>query len=219
MILDIHAHFTPTKLDGQSIISLSIGDKDFASSFETCRALNIPLSIGLHPWHVNEGRTVQACCDLIPWLKLPQVCLVGEAGIDRLRGGKIELQLEIFEMQAHLAKKAGKPLIVHCVKAFDEIIRLHKQNFPHEPWIIHGFRGKPEQAHQLLREGFFLSFGEHYNDEALCLCPPDRLMMESDESLLSIEELYVRAATIRRIEVEKLKEEVNKNIKSLITYK
>ena len=219
MILDIHAHFTPTKLDGQSIISLSIGDKDFASSFETCRALNIPLSIGLHPWHVNEGRTVQACCDLIPWLKLPQVCLVGEAGIDRLRGGKIELQLEIFEMQAHLAKKAGKPLIVHCVKALDEIIRLHKQNFPHEPWIIHGFRGKPEQAHQLLREGFFLSFGEHYNDEALCLCPPDRLMMESDESLLSIEELYVRAATIRRIEVEKLKEEVNKNIKSLITYK
>lgn len=219
MILDIHAHFTPTKLDGQSIISLSIGDKDFASSFETCRALNIPLSIGLHPWHVNEGRTVQACCDLIPWLKLPQVCLVGEAGIDRLRGGKIELQLEIFEMQAHLAKKAGKPLIVHCVKAFDEIIRLHKQNFPHEPWIIHGFRGKPEQAHQLLREGFFLSFGEHFNEEALRLCPPNRLLMESDESLLSIEELYVRAATIRRIEVEKLKEEVNKNIKSLITYK
>ena len=219
MILDIHAHFTPTKLDGQSIISLSIGDKDFASSFETCRALNIPLSIGLHPWHVNEGRTVQACCDLIPWLKLPQVCLVGEAGIDRLRGGKIELQMEVFEMQAHLAKKAGKPLIVHCVKAFDEIIRLHKQNFPHEPWIIHGFRGKPEQAHQLLREGFFLSFGEHFNEEALRLCPPNRLLMESDESLLSIEELYVRAATIRRIEVEKLKEEVNKNIKSLITYK
>ena len=219
MILDIHAHFTPTKLDGQSIISLSIGDKDFASSFETCRALNIPLSIGLHPWHVDEERTVQACCDLIPWLNLPQVCLVGEAGIDRLRGGKIELQLEIFEMQAHLAKKAGKPLIVHCVKAFDEIIRLHKQNFPHEPWIIHGFRGKPEQAHQLLRESFFLSFGEHFNEEALRLCPPNRLLMESDESLLSIEELYVRAATIRRIEVEKLKEEVNKNIKSLITYK
>lgn len=219
MILDIHAHFTPTKLDGQSIISLSIGDKDFASSFETCRALNIPLSIGLHPWHVDEERTVQACCDLIPWVNLPQVCLVGEAGIDRLRGGKIELQMEVFEMQAHLAKKAGKPLIVHCVKAFDEIIRQHKQNFPHEPWIIHGFRGKPEQAHQLLREGFFLSFGEHFNEEALRLCPPNRLLMESDESLLSIEELYVRAATIRRIEVEKLKEEVNKNIKSLITYK
>ncbi|MBQ4524703.1 MAG: TatD family hydrolase [Bacteroidaceae bacterium] len=216
MLIDLHAHFTPAKLDGRAIISLSIGDKDFASSVETCKALNVPLSIGLHPWHTDEGDTAQACCDLIPWLKQPQVWLVGEAGIDRLRGGNIELQVEGFETQARLAAEAKKPLITHCVKAFDEVIRLHKTRFPHEPWIIHGFRGKPEQARQLLREGFFLSFGEHYNDEALCLCPPDRLMMESDESNLSIDTLYARAATLRGMEAEELKEQVNRNIESLI---
>ncbi len=218
MLIDIHAHLTPAKLDGRAIISLSIGDKDFASSVETCKALNVPLSIGIHPWHTDEGDTAQACCDLIPWLKQPQVWLVGEAGIDLLRGGNIELQMEVFETQARLAAEAKKPLIIHCVKAFDEVIRLHKTRFPHELWIIHGFRGKPEQARQLLREGFFLSFGEHYNDEALCLCPPDRLMMESDESNLSIDTLYARAAILRGMEAEELKEQVNRNIINIMKY-
>ena len=218
MLIDLHAHLTPAKLDGRAIISLSIGDKDFASSVETCKALNVPLSIGIHPWHTDEGDTAQACCDLIPWLNLPQVWLVGEAGIDRLRGGNIELQMEVFETQARLAAEVKKPLIVHCVKAFDEVIRLHKTRFPYELWIIHGFRGKPEQARQLLREGFFLSFGEHYNDEALCLCPPDRLMIESDESNLSIDTLYARAATLRGMEAEELKEQVNRNIISIMKY-
>lgn len=218
MLIDLHAHFTPAKLDGRAIISLSIGDKDFASSVETCKALNVPLSIGIHPWHTDEGDTAQACCDLIPWLDLPQVWLVGEAGIDRLRGGNIELQMEVFETQASLAAEAKKPLIIHCVKAFDEVIRLHKTRFPHEPWIIHGFRGKPEQARQLLREGFFLSFGEHYNDEALCLCPLDRLMMESDENTSGIDTLYARAAILRGMEAEELKEQVNRNIISIMKY-
>ena len=218
MIIDIHAHFTPEKLDGRAIISLSIGDDDFLSSPLLKEGSTIPLSIGLHPWHVDEERTAQTCPDLLPWLSLPQVVAVGEAGIDRLHGGKMELQLEVFEIQARLAAEMKKPLIVHCVKAFDEVIRLHKTRFPHEPWVIHAFRGKPDQARQLLREGFFLSFGEHYNDEALCLCPPDRLMMESDESNLSIDTLYAHAAILRGMEAEELKEQVNRNIISIMKY-
>ena len=216
MLLDIHSHYTPARLDGQSIISLSVGDKDFVSSLEECRSLDIPISIGIHPWHIDEEWKAQGYGDLIPKLSLPQVAAIGEAGIDRVRGGDITLQIEAFEMQACLAKEVGKPLVVHCVKAFDEVIRLHKHEFPHEPWIIHGFRGKPEQAQQLLREGFFLSFGEHFNEEVLRLCPLNRLLIESDESLLSIEELYMHVSTIRCIEMAKLKEEVNRNIKALM---
>lgn len=116
MLLDIHTHRHPDKWDGQSIISLSIGDEDFRSSPLLKEGSTIPLSIGLHPWHVDEERTAQACPDLLPWLSLPQVVAVGEAGIDRLRGGQMELQLEAFEMQARLAAEMKKPLIVHCVK-------------------------------------------------------------------------------------------------------
>lgn len=216
MIIDIHAHFTPEKLDGRAIISLSIGDDDFLSSPLLKEGSTIPLSIGLHPWHIDKGRTAQSCSNLIPWLSLPQVVAVGEAGIDRLCGGKMELQMEGFETQARLASEMKKPLIVHCVKAFDEVIRLHKSHFPHELWIIHGFRGKPEQARQLLREGFFLSFGEHYHDGTLRQCPLERLFIESDESTIEIETLYTRAATLRSMGVEELKKGVNKNIESLI---
>lgn len=216
MILDIHAHLTPEKLDGRAIISLSVGDEDFQFSPLLKEGSTVPLSIGLHPWHVDEGRTAQARCDLIPWLSLPQVVAVGEAGIDRLRGGKLELQLAAFEMQARLADELEKPLIVHCVKAFDEVIRLHKTRFPHAPWIIHGFRGKAEQARQLLREGLFLSFGEHFNEEAFRLCPLDHLLMETDESTTDIDQLYLRAASLRGMELEDLRKKVNKNIKSLV---
>jgi len=218
MLIDLHAHPNPAKQDGRAIISLSIGDEDFLSSPLLKEGSTIPLSIGLHPWHVDEERTAQACPDLIPWLSLPQVVAVGEAGIDRLHGGQMDLQLEVFEMQARLAAEMKKPLIVHCVKAFDEVIRLHKTRFPHEPWVIHAFRGKAEQARQLLREGFFLSFGEHFNDEGLRLCPPDRLFIESDESTIGIDTLYARAAMLRGIGAEELKEQVSKNIKSLIKY-
>lgn len=218
MILDIHAHFAPEKLDGRAIISLSVGDEDFSSSLEACRSSNVPISIGLHPWHVKGGWRSQTYDDLIPRLRLPQVKAIGEAGIDHIRGGDIAHQLEAFEIQAHLAKEVGKPLIVHCVKAFDEVIRLHKTSFKHETWIIHGFRGKAEQARQLLREGFFLSFGEHYNEEALQLCPLDHLLMETDESTTDIDQLYLRASTLRGMEVEELRKEINKNIESLIKH-
>lgn len=218
MLIDLHAHPSPAKQDGRAIISLSISDEDSLSSPLLKEESTIPLSIGLHPWHVDKERTAQACTDLLPWLSLPQVVAVGEAGIDRLRGGQMELQLEVFEIQARLAAEMKKPLIVHCVKAFDEVIRLHKTRFPHEPWVIHAFRGKPEQARQLLREEFFLSFGEHFNDEALRLCPPDRLFIESDESTIGIDTLYARAAILRDIAAEELKKQVSKNIKSLIKY-
>lgn len=216
MLLDIHTHRHPDKWDEQSIISLSIGEEGFASSPLLSEGSTVPISIGLHPWHVNEGWKGLTLDNLIPRLSLPQVVAIGEAGIDRLRGGETTDQLAAFENQAQLAKEAQKPLIIHCVKAFDEIIRLHKKSFKDEAWVIHAFRGKAEQARQLLREGFFLSFGEHYHDGALRQCPLERLFIESDESTIEIETLYTRAATLRSMGVEELKKEVNKNIESLI---
>ena len=216
MLLDIHTHQQPYKWDEQSIISLSVGEEGFSDSPLLRKESTIPISIGLHPWHVGKGWKGQVFDDLIPWLSLPQVVAIGEAGIDRLRGGDTTDQLAAFEHQAQLAKEAGKPLIVHCVKAFDEVIHLHRRAFKHEAWVIHGFRGKGEQALQLLREGFYLSFGEHYHDEALRQCPTNRLLMETDESTTDIEALYALAATLRGVEIEELKAQVNKNIRFLL---
>ena len=73
-----------------------------------------------------------------------------------------------------------KPLIIHQVKALQEILYLKKKFHPAQPWLIHGFRGKPELAQQLLATGIDLSFGVHYNEEAYALCPKERRFRETD---------------------------------------
>ena len=67
---------------------------------------------------------------------------VGEAGLDKLAEAPLTLQIEVFEYQARLAEEANKPLIIHLVKAVDELLKLKQKIQPVKPWIIHGFRGK-----------------------------------------------------------------------------
>ncbi|MDE6655144.1 MAG: TatD family hydrolase, partial [Muribaculaceae bacterium] len=68
----------------------------------------------------------------------------------------------------------------HIVRAFPEIIRLRRQEQPTQRWIIHGFRGKPELARELLRHGFDISIGREFNTASAAIIPPDRLFHETD---------------------------------------
>ena len=138
-------------------------------------------SVGIHPWKVKEAGELQWQC-LEEALHHPQVLAVGEAGLDRCTDVPLALQQEVFVRQARLAEQVGKPLIIHLVRAADELLRLHKLLHPSQPWIIHGFRGKPQQASQLLRAGFYLSFGERYNIETVRIVPLDRIFLETDEA-------------------------------------
>ena len=72
------------------------------------------------------------------------------------------------------------------------------------PWIVHGFRGNARVASQLLDAGFYLSYGERFNPEALAVTPADRLLAETDESLLPIDEIHRRLAASRQVTVEEL---------------
>lgn len=83
-------------------------------------------------------------------------------------------------------------MILHVVKAFPEIMALRKSLKPTQQWIIHGFRGKPQLAESLLRAGFDISLGEHFNPASAAIIPPSRLFAETDESLLPIEEIVDR---------------------------
>ena len=93
----------------------------------------------------------------------------------------MELQLTVFKAQVRLSEEYGLPLIIHCVKAMDELLGSEKEFRPQQAWIWHGFRGKPEQAMQLLKKGFYLSFGEYYPDETMQIVPDERLFLETDE--------------------------------------
>ncbi len=142
----------------------------------------------------------------------PQVLAIGESGFDRLRGGDIESQFKAFKCHIKKSEEFGKPLIVHMVRSSDLLLKTRKDLTVHEPWIIHGFRGKPQEALQLLRAGMFLSFGEYYNVEALRATPTDRLFLETDESTCGIETIYNKVACDLQLGVEVLREVVKKNV-------
>lgn len=136
-------------------------------------------SVGIHPW--EAATATEADMEEIERLAShPRVVAIGETGIDMLRGGSPDRQREIFERHIALSERTGKPLILHVVKAFPEIIRLRRIHKPRQRWIVHGFRGKPELARELLRHGFDISIGSAYNAAAAAIIPPGRLFHETD---------------------------------------
>jgi TatD DNase family protein len=162
------------------------------------------ISVGIHPWYVDNGwkeefHTIEELA------KAQNVVAIGECGIDKVRSAAIpEIQEEAFRAHIALSESLQKPLIIHCVKAYDTIIALHKETKPRQAWIIHAFRGKPQQAAQLTKAGLHLSLGEHFNEESARSIPADRLFIESDDSNTDIEDIYRRAATAKGCTVAEL---------------
>jgi TatD DNase family protein len=94
------------------------------------------------------------------------------------------------------------------------MIALKKKTQPKQAWIIHGFRGKPEQAAQLTSLGFFLSFGFNHNEKSLQKTPPDKIFLETDDSNYTIQDVYRKAALILNISVQDLVQQIEQNIES-----
>jgi TatD DNase family protein len=141
----------------------------------------------------------------------PFVIAIGEAGFDRLKGPSTELQKEVFEMQAEISERYRKPLIIHCVRAWDEILSAKKSLRPRMPWLIHGFRGKIRLAEQLISKGFYLSIWFEYalREESSALIkalPADKIFLETDGADVDIRDIYSKVANDRKISVEELKD-------------
>lgn len=203
--VDIHTHRQP-QVPGEAIVNCF--PDTFAPQAEGW------YSVGLHPWHLTSFATSlhDVKVHFEELLHHPRVLAVGEAGLDKLAEASLPLQMDIFEYQARLAEEMDKPLVVHLVKAVDELLKLKQKIRPVKPWIIHGFRGKAALAEEYLRHGFYLSFGEKYQEEALRMVPPERLFIETDESAVSVDTLYERAAEIRKIPLWELRETIRANV-------
>lgn len=137
---------------------------------------------GIHPWWTAEEdfslpRYLDALTQL---LAHPEVEQIGECGFDRLRGAETAQQTAVFDAQVALSETFSRPLTLHVVRAFDLILQARKRHRPRQTWTIHGFRGKPALAQQLLDAGFDLSFGVQYNPDSFALTPPHRRHIESD---------------------------------------
>ena len=172
-------------------------------------------SVGIHPWTLTEENANiqwEALCESI---KDKRIVAIGECGLDKLKGPSMELQTAVFKQEAALAEDSSLPLIIHCVKAFNELIQLKKGISPRQPWIIHGFRGKLPLALDCIRHGFYLSIGSHFQENALKAIPLDRLFIETDESEESIGSIYQRVAETKGISQQELLEAINKNVREV----
>lgn len=200
-LLDTHTHRLPA-VPGTAVVSVC--PPDFRPQPGHL------YSVGLHPWHIGEaGHTLEA---LEAAIRHPQAVAMGEAGLDRLAQAPLrEVQIPLFEAQARLADERGLPLIVHLVKAAPELLASRRRLRPQVPWVVHGFRGKPQLAGELLRHGLCLSFGQHYQPGALLATPRHRLFLETDESTLPIGTLCAQASALLGIPYESLRQSLEEN--------
>lgn len=137
-------------------------------------------SAGIHPWETCAPISE----DIWSWLQTVaadcRVAAIGECGLDTLKGGPMPVQESVFLRQAIIASQYQKPLIIHCARAWHRLLALRKELPDNVPLVIHGFRGKPQLAEQLLGAGFGLSFGSKYNINTISMCPPGMAYRESD---------------------------------------
>ncbi|MBU3839064.1 MAG: TatD family hydrolase [Candidatus Phocaeicola faecigallinarum] len=176
----------------------------------------IHISIGIHPWYV----TADDIEEQTEWIKQTaindkRVIAIGECGTDKLCNTDMNLQYEAFCNCITLSEELKLPLIIHSVKTSNEIIRLRKSIKPKQAWIIHGFRGKPEQALQYINNGLYLSFGKLYNTESIKITPHDRLLFETDEHSGNIIEIITNAAKTLDIPTDKIQNIASENAKRL----
>ena len=161
-------------------------------------------SVGIHPWRITEDWE-QRFLEIRALARQPHVVAVGECGFDYLKSlASKEVQYELFKAHALLAEEIGKPLIIHLVKGQQELLRASKEILHKQAWIIHGFRGKPLQALQLLSAGMYISLGEMFNSDAASVIPLGRLFIESDESAVPIAEIYEKIANVKGVQVGEL---------------
>lgn len=163
---------------------------------------NLPIySVGIHPWYLNEIDFQKELLLIEKHIQLPGFNAVGECGLDKRIDTPLELQKKLCIPQLLLAEKYKKPIILHCVAAYQEIIQLKKQLKLTVPMIIHGFSKNAQVAESLIKNGFYLSFGKYLLLNAdlasvLKTIPPNQLFLETDTIEQSIFEVYAKAEEI-----------------------
>ncbi len=174
-------------------------------------------SVGLHPWDLEELDLEQMLVKLSNLAEKKNVLAIGECGLDRAIDTALKLQERVFRRQIELAEKKGKPLILHVVKSYPDLIRIKKDSSAPTPWILHGYNGNWQTSQQLLNHDCYFSFGPQLLKgqqklvESIQHIPIERLFFETDDSSKKIETIYTFAAPILGLTVEKLREMVFNN--------
>lgn len=210
--VDIHTH--PDRIESETIIVQNIFPGDGFAAFSGRNFY----SVGLHPWHLKEPEENNEMLTLVEdALEFDHVCFVGECGLDKKTDIDFDEQLRVFKAHSFIAEEFKRPLIIHCVKAYNEVFELHRKLHPEMPWILHGYQGNIQLTKQLGEREILFSFGKSlFNEksksiESLKYLPMEKVFFETDEFDKDVEKIYKRAAELKNVSLNILKNEVWNN--------
>lgn len=204
--INIHTHHLDNKEDTISILNRFPDEVEYEGFF----------SVGIHPWYVDENSWKSQLVALKTKAAQTNCLAIGECGLDKLTQTKMESQIRVFEEQIKVSEAVGKPLIIHCVKAHQEVYNFHKTLKPKQVWVLHGFTKNEQVAGQLTSVGIKLSFGKSLLrnlkvQRTFAALKMEDFFLETDDADISIEEVYLKAAQVREVSLNQLEEQLQYN--------
>lgn len=195
---------------------------DFHTHRPTAEGVISPRSFGIHPWKADDEtcQTYEAFAAAYDRL-FSETDLVGECGLDKVCSASFTRQLQLFQWQIRIAEQLQKPMVIHCVRAFNELIALRKEH-PEGIWVVHGFIGTTQLAEQLFRAAVWPSFGAAILDPRRTKVRGTLsdfrhpFFLETDDSLCDIRDIYAAAADIRNIPLAEVCHTIKNHYDSLL---
>lgn len=183
---------------------------DFHTHRETAEGVITPRSFAIHPWDAKKEEAASLDEFRSKYLtRFADAQIVGECGLDKACNVNWQRQQQLFLWHITIAQELQKPMVIHCVRAFNEIVALRRQH-SQGIWVVHGFVGSLQLADQLFRQGILVSFGAALLDprrekvrSTLALLPHP-FLLETDDSPCGIDAVYRTAAEIRKTTTDTL---------------
>ncbi len=206
LLLDIHTHQPPQP-----------GNWAIQNLYQDFEQVHLPsnFSIGLHPWYIQQQSLQQELQLLGQYAAHAHVLAIGECGLDKVCATDFVLQTAAFAAQIQLANQVNKPLVIHCVRAYTEVLGMLRQANNRVPVIFHGFNKNGQLAKQLVEEGYYLSFGKALQQQrlqhVLATVPLNHILLETDDATIDITGIYQLAASALSVDIDTLSLQVQQN--------
>jgi TatD DNase family protein len=200
--INVHTHHKPRLVD-ETVIRNAFHKLDSAQ----IEALPYWVSVGIHPWHIQQIELDYAMDQLTELALLPNVKAIGEIGIDRTITTPIHLQQRYFDAQLTVARAVNKPVIIHAVRSYSDILPYQKKS--KVPFIYHGFKGNLQQATEIVKHGGYFSFGaalfEPTIERVFESVNNAHFFLETDTARhLNIFDVYRKAAELKKMSEEEI---------------
>lgn len=204
--IDIHTHQISAFQNGEvSILNWMPLTNDEAAPKKA-------YSLGVHPRYIDSHWPLKLA-RLEELLQTdPHLLAIGETGLDKWSASSIEEQELVLRTHIALAEKYQKPLIVHCVRSHENLLRLLKSMAPSIPLVLHGFNQKWALAEKFVKTGWHLSLGpalgREQSNAAICIQKlglTGPFFLETDNQEQDIEQVYQWAAELLQTDIEILK--------------